>query len=490
MEIRRELSYNEIKTYHGKRKDCIMSELFSADFMLHNETGKRLYHRYAAQMPIYDYHCHVSPQEIWEDKAYDNITQVWLYGDHYKWRLMRAMGFDESVITGDPTRPADEQSDYERFLAFAKTVPMCLGNPMYHWTHMELKAYFGINEELNEQSAPAIWAKTKEMLQNGLTVRKIIEQSNVAVICTTDDPVDSLIYHQKIRAEGKLKTRVLPAFRPDKALRPTADYLHQLGEAADVAIHDFASLTEALDRRIAYFHDNGCRISDHAFGAVPYREATAAELDAIVAAVLGGESLSDDRSDALQTALMLHLGQQYARLGWTMQLHLAALRNNNTTMFRRLGPDTGFDSMDDCLYARPLAKLLDGIAQTELPRTILYSLNPRDNYMLGAMIGNFQGGGIAGRVQLGSGWWFNDQRDGMEDQLRTLANLGLLPKFVGMLTDSRSFLSYTRHDYFRRILCNLIGQWVEHGEYIADEARLGAMVQDICFRNAESYFRL
>lgn len=460
-----------------------MGTLLTEDFMLHNETGKRLYHQYAAQMPIYDYHCHVSPKEIWEDQSYENITQVWLYGDHYKWRVMRAMGIDESYITGD-------RSDYERFLAFAKAVPYCLGNPMYHWTHMELKTYFNINEELNEETAPMIWEKTKEILKNGLTVRKIIEQSNVAVICTTDDPIDSLDDHRKIREEGKMKTKVLPAFRPDKALRPTADYLHQLEDAAGVSITDFASLTDALDHRMMYFHENGCRVSDHAFGTVPFRPAEPAELDKAVAAVLRGELLSDEQSESLQTMLMLHLGEMYAKLGWVMQLHMAALRNNNTKMFRQIGPDTGFDSIDDCLIARPLSRLLDAISEKELPRTILYSLNPRDNYMLGTMLGNFQGGGIAGRVQLGSGWWFNDQRDGMTEQMKALANLGLLPKFIGMLTDSRSFLSYTRHDYFRRILCNLIGQWVEDGEYIHDEARLGKIVQDICYNNAAAYFRL
>ena len=460
-----------------------MSAFLTEDFMLRNETGKQLYHQYAAQMPICDYHCHVNPKEIWADQAYENITQVWLYGDHYKWRLMRAMGFDESYITGG-------KSDYERFLAFAKTVPNCLGNPMYHWTQMELKTYFGVEEELNEETAPAIWEKANAVLQNGLTVRKIIAQSNVSHICTTDDPADSLIYHQKLRAEGKMETKVLPAFRPEKAMNPTAEYLHRLSEAANVDIHDFASLMDALERRMTFFHENGCRISDHSFGAVPAHAAEPAALDAMIAAVLRGETLTEAQTEGLQAAMMQRLGRAYARLGWAMQLHITALRNNNTRMFQKLGPDTGFDSMDDCLQARALSTMLNGLAATdELPKTIVYSLNPRDNYMLAAMIGNFQGG-AAGKMQLGSGWWFNDQRDGMEAQMRALANLGLLPKFVGMLTDSRSFLSYTRHDYFRRILCNLIGQWVENGEYPANMPRLGSMVQDICYRNALAYFQI
>ncbi len=460
-----------------------MSELLNADFMLKNETGKMLYHKYAAQMPIYDYHCHVSPQEIWEDKAYENITQAWLYGDHYKWRLMRAMGFDETYITGG-------QSDYDRFLAFAKTVSYCIGNPMYHWTHMELKTYFGINEELNEESAPAIWEKANAVLQNGLTVRKIIEQSNVALVCTTDDPADSLIYHQKIKEEGKMKTKVLPTFRPEKAMNPTKEYLATLSEAAGVKITNFTTLMEALDKRMDYFHENGCRISDHSFGDIPFRKATTRELNAIIAAVLKGKTLAKKEIQALQTMMMLHLGRGYAKRGWAMQLHIAALRNNNTRMFNQLGADKGFDSIDDGLFARPLSRLLDGLAETdELPKTILYSLNPRDNYMLATMIGNFQGG-MAGKMQLGSGWWFNDQRDGMEEQMKALANLGMLSRFVGMLTDSRSCLSYTRHDYFRRIMCNLVGKWVEEGEYPLNEARLGQIVQDICYNNAVAYFDL
>ncbi|MBQ9082526.1 MAG: glucuronate isomerase [Clostridia bacterium] len=460
-----------------------MSELLTADFMLKNETGKMLYHKYAAKMPIYDYHCHVSPQEIWEDKAYENITQAWLYGDHYKWRLMRAMGFDESYITGG-------QSDYDRFLAFAKTVSYCIGNPMYHWTHMELKTYFGINEELNEESAPAIWEKANAILQGGLTVRKIIEQSNVAVVCTTDDPADSLIYHQKIKEEGKMKTKVLPTFRPEKAMNPTKEYLETLSEASGIKITNFVTLMQALDNRMDYFHENGCRISDHSFGDIPFRKASLHELNIMVSFVLRGGELGKRQKQALQTMMMLHLGRGYAKRGWAMQLHIAALRNNNTRKFNELGADKGFDSIDDGLFARPLSHLLDALAMTdELPKTILYSLNPRDNYMLATMIGNFQGG-MPGKMQLGSGWWFNDQRDGMEEQMRALANLGMLSRFVGMLTDSRSFLSYTRHDYFRRIMCNLIGKWVEEGEYPHNEARLGQIVQDICYNNAEAYFNL
>lgn len=453
------------------------------DFMLHNETAKTLYHQYAETTPIFDYHCHVSPKEIWEDQSYENITQAWLYGDHYKWRLMRAMGIDESYITGG-------KSDYERFLAFAGTVPYCIGNPMYHWVHMELQRYFGITEELNPETAPQIWEKTQAVLQGGLTVRKIIEQSRVACLCTTDDPADSLEYHRRLASDRTMLTRVLPAFRPEKALNPNRDYFERLGEAAGIAITGCDTLLQALYTRLDWFHRNGCRLSDHSFSSVPWRPADAASVEADVARVLSGEPLQGEALERYQTWLMLWLGREYAARGWTMQLHLAALRNNSRRMFDRLGPDTGFDSIHDCLLAQSLSHFLNALDETdELPQTIFYSLNPRDNAMLAALAGDFQGG-VPGKMQLGSAWWFNDQRDGMEEQLRVVANLGLLSKFVGMLTDSRSFLSYTRHEYFRRILCNLIGGWVEAGEYPDDLPRLGGMVQDICYHNAVKYFHM
>ncbi len=458
-----------------------MKPFMDEDFMLHSDTAKTLYHTYAEKMPICDYHCHVPPAQIEEDTAFENLTRIWLYGDHYKWRLMRTMGIDERYITGDA-------SDYERFLAFAKTVPYCVGNPMYHWTHMELKTYFGITEELNEQTAPTIWERANEVLRGGLTVRKIIKMSGVTHICTTDDPVDDLRHHRAIRGEGAMSAKVLPAFRPDKVLRPDRAYLVKLSEVSGVEIRDYGSLLAAVDNRIAFFHENGCRVSDHAFQAPPFRRMDTEGLDRVVAAYLSEDPVPDTDSEAFQTELMLHLAHRYSELGWTMQLHMAALRNNNTRMFRMLGPDTGYDSIDDVGIARPLSALLDAMDQeNDLPKTILYSLNPKDNYVLATMLGNFQRD-IPGKLQLGSGWWFNDQRDGMEEQMCALANLGLLSRFVGMLTDSRSFLSYTRHDYFRRILCNLIGSWVEAGEYPANLDRLGKIVQDICYHNAVNYF--
>lgn len=453
------------------------------DFLLQSTTAKKLYHDYAEKMPIYDYHCHVSPKEIWEDRKYENLTQAWLYGDHYKWRLMRAMGMDESLITGGA-------GDYERFCAFAETVPCCIGNPMYHWVHLELKRFFGIEEELTPETAPQIWEKTKQVLNSGLTVRKMIEQSNVAIVCTTDDPVDSLEYHRKLATDGSFRTRVLPAFRPDKALAPTLEYLKKLSDASGIQVCSCETLLKALSSRMDWFQKNGCRLSDHSFACIPWRPASESAVDADFATVFSGETLAGEALERYQTWLMLWLGCEYARRGWTMQLHLNALRNNSTRRFEQLGPDAGFDSINDRLLAPNLSAYLDALDRTEqLPKTIFYSLNPNDTMMLAAMAGNFQGG-TPGKMQVGSAWWFNDQRDGMEDQLKTVANVGLLSKFVGMLTDSRSFLSYTRHEYFRRILCNLIGGWVENGEYPNDMERLGAMVQDICYQNAVNYFQM
>ena len=458
-----------------------MKKFMDEDFMLQNDTAKILYHEYAAKMPIYDYHCHVIPSQIKDDTSFDNITQVWLYGDHYKWRLMRTMGIDEKYITGNA-------SDYERFEAFAKTVPECIGNPMYHWVHLELKRYFGIDTELNEKTAPEIYERANAVLRGGLSVRKIIEQSNVTHICTTDDPIDDLENHRLIREDTTMHTKVLPAFRPDKVLRPTREYLEKLSEVSKVEIHNFEDIVCALEKRIEFFHENGCRLSDHAFQAPPFRRANTAELDRIVSLYMAGAPVSAEDAEAYQTELMLYLSHEYSKRGWTMQLHMAALRDNNTRMFKLLGPDTGFDSIDDVQIARPLSALLDAMEEAnELPKTILYSLNPRDNYVLATMLGNFAKD-IPGKLQLGSGWWFNDQRDGMEAQMKALANLGLFSKFVGMLTDSRSFLSYTRHEYFRRILCNLIGTWVEAGEYTSDLARLGEIVQNISYNNAVRYF--
>ncbi|MBQ8208258.1 MAG: glucuronate isomerase [Clostridia bacterium] len=398
------------------------------DFMLKNKTAKELYEA-VKDLPIIDYHCHISPKMIAENYKFKNAYELFLGGDHYKWRQMRTNGIDERYITGD----AD---DYEKWLAFAKTVPLLIGNPLYHWTHLELKRYFDIDEPLSEDTAKTIWDRVNECLAGEeYRVRGLIKMSNVEVICTTDAPYDTLEYHKQLK---DFETKVIPAFRPD---------LGKIG-------NDFPE-------RMDFFHENGCRLSDHAV-----------------------DSMDDDTIEKL-----VYLGEEYAKRGWVWQLHIGALRNNNTRMFEKLGPDTGFDSVNDFQVAEGLSKILNSLDKKDmLPKTILYTLNPKDNYVLGTMLGNFQGGGIPGKIQFGSGWWFNDQRDGMESQMKALANLGMISRFVGMLTDSRSFVSYTRHEYFRRIMCNLLGKWVEEGEYPADMKTLKNIAADISYYNAKNYF--
>jgi len=467
-----------------------MKPFLDQDFLLASETAKRLYHDYAERMPIIDYHCHLSPQEIWENKAYDNLTQVWLYGDHYKWRAMRANGVEERLVTG-----GEGVSDYDRFLAWAQTMPKTIGNPLFHWSHLELRRYFGIEEVLSESTAAAVWEKANAKLQgpNGWRVRDFIVRSGVEVVCTTDDPADSLEYHQKIRGLADFNVKVLPSFRPDKALeirRATfLPWLERLKEAAGAPVASYEELLGALEARAQFFHDTGCRVSDHALDVMGYAEATREEAAAVFAKALAGEAVSEEEERKYKSHTLVFLGRIYARLGWTMQYHINAARNNNTRMFAHLGPDTGYDSIGDSPVGEPLVRLLDALERDDaLPKTIVYSLNPNHLYVLGSAIGSFQGGGIPGKMQLGSAWWFNDTRDGMVEQLKALSNLGLLSRFVGMLTDSRSFLSYTRHEYFRRILCNLIGEWAENGEVPSDLALLGGMVQDISYNNAKRYF--
>jgi len=440
-------------------------------------------------MPIMDYHCHLNPKEIYENKQFKNITEIWLYGDHYKWRAMRSNGIDEKLITGDG-------SDYDKFLAFAKTVPMTLGNPLYHWVHLELQRYFGIQEVLNEKTAPAIWEKVNEMLKSdGFRVKDLIKKSNVKVICTTDDPIDSLEYHQKIKEDKEFGVKVLPAFRPDKGVEISRGFFlpwfEKLVEVNGKAINSYKEFLEALEGRINYFHENGCRISDHALDSVPYEEATLEEVEIIFAKALRKEILTLVETEKYRTFTLKFLSGIYTRLGWTMQFHMNAMRNNNTTMFNKLGADVGFDSINDSSVAYPLSRLLDSIEkESTLPKTILYSLNALDNDVIATMLGNFQGSGIQGKIQFGAAWWFNDTKEGMITQMKSLANLGLLSRFVGMLTDSRSFLSYTRHEYFRRILCNLIGEWVENGEFPKDMELLGNIVKGICYNNAKEYFKI
>jgi glucuronate isomerase len=457
------------------------------DFLLTNPTAKTLYHEYAAKMPIIDYHCHLIPREISDNRTFRNLTEAWLSGDHYKWRAMRAAGVEERFITGHAT-------DEEKFFAYARTLPQAVGNPLYHWSHLELRRYFGIDDIINEANAPAIWTKANERLSGpGFSARDFIIKSKVRVICTTDDPADSLEYHLKLREERSFPVKVLPSFRPDRALNIEMDgfpqYMRRLGESAGVAIARFDDLLVALEKRIAFFRQAGCVVSDHALDEVPYAEAGEREISDIFRKAMDGGSVSREEAWKYKTRLLIFLGKQYAKHGWAMQYHINAHRNNNSRMLSLLGPDTGYDAMNDTPVAHTLTRLLDALEKEEaLPKTILYSLNPTQNHLLAAIMGSFQGGGVPGKLQLGSAWWFNDTKEGMIAQMKALAEIGLLGRFVGMLTDSRSFLSYTRHEYFRRILCNLIGEWVEGGELPADEAWLGGIVQDICFNNANNYF--
>ncbi len=415
------------------------------------------------------------------------MTQIWLNGDHYKWRAMRTNGVAERYCTGDAT-------DWEKFEKWAETVPYTLRNPLYHWTHLELRSPFGIKDLLNKQSAKAIWDRCNEQLNaEGFSCRGIIEKANVHTICTTDDPVDTLEYHRSIKASG-FKVKVLPAWRPDAAMMVDApasfnSYVEKLEQAANCSISNFTEFLSTIDKRHQFFHENGCRLSDHGLDTAYAADYTGSEIAAIFLKVRSGKSLSQEEILQFKSAMLYEFGVMDHSRGWTQQFHLGALRNNNTRLFNQLGPDKGFDSIGDLEIARPLSKLLNRLdTENKLSKTILYNLNPRDNYMIATMTGNFQDGSIPGKIQFGSGWWFLDQKDGMEEQMKALSNLGLLSRFVGMLTDSRSFLSYPRHEYFRRILCNLLGNDVENGEIPADIQLLGKMVEDISFNNAEQYF--
>ena len=466
-----------------------MKPFLNEDFLLSTPTAKTLYHRYASEMPIVDYHCHVSPREIFEDRHFENITEVWLEGDHYKWRLMRSNGVEEHYITGSaPAR--------EKFQRFAETLPKAMGNPMYHWCHLELKNYFGYEGVLNGQTAQEVWDLTcAKLATERMGVRGLISRSNVAFVGTTDDPLDSLEWHAKIAADSTIKTVVAPSFRPDRALNIDKDgwraYIARLSSVSGVEIDGMETLEQALRLRMAHFDAHGCRASDHGLDHMVFQPASREEADRVVKAGLAGEAVTQQQAEALKTALLLFCAKEYARLGWVMQLHYNCLRNPNSAMFAKLGPDCGFDCIGPENGSKALVTLLDSLyAENALPRTILYSLDPGDNPFLDTLIGAFQGTECPGKLQHGSAWWFNDHQQGMRDQLTSLANLSLLGNFVGMLTDSRSFLSYTRHEYFRRILCDLLGSWVEKGEYPADIPALGKMVQDICCNNALRYFNL
>ena len=467
-----------------------MKPFLTEDFLLSTPTARTLYRDHAAKQPIVDYHCHIDPREIYEDRRFEDLAQLWLGGDHYKWRLLRANGVEEKYVTGDG-------DGWEKFRQFSAVLPRAVGNPMVHWCHLELKNYFGWEGFLSEDTAREVWDFCNEKLRNdpGFTARGFILRSHVEMVGTTDDPCDSLEWHEKLAADRDFPVKVCPTFRPDKALnlhKPGfADYIRRLGEAAGRTLSSLADVKDALSARIGYFADRGCRASDHGLDYVPFRRMPEAALNGAFRRAMDGGSVTIEESEAWQTELLLHCAAEYVRRGLVMQLHYSCLRNPNARAFAELGPDTGYDCVALTDSGGALAKLLDELERTDsLPRTILYSLNPGDNVFLDTLIGSFQGPGVPGKLQHGSAWWFNDNKAGMTEQLTSLANQSLLGNFVGMLTDSRSFLSYARHEYFRRILCELLGRWAENGEYPQDTALLGGLVEDVCCRNAKRYFRL
>ena len=463
-----------------------MKKFMDEDFLLTTETAKNLYHNYAEKLPIIDYHCHLSPQEIYEDVRYENITQVWLGADHYKWRQMRSNGVEEKYITGDA-------SDREKFQKWAETLEKAIGNPLYHWSHLELKKYFGYEGHLCGDTAQEVWDLTSEKLkQDNMSARGLILQSNVDTICTTDDPIDSLEWHRKIKEDG-FEVKVLPAWRPDKAMNiekaDFAQYIAKLAQVSGVEIKDFDSLIEALKNRMDFFAENGCTVSDHGLEYVMYEIYEPAEVNEIVKTRLSDGVLTKTEERKYKTAFMTALGREYAKKNWVMQLHYGVQRDLNKKVFNALGPDAGIDAINTYSSSIEMGQYLNALAiDDSLPKTIIYSLNPADNAAIGTVIGCFQDSSAVGKIQHGAAWWFNDHKTGMMEQMTSLANLGLLGNFVGMLTDSRSFLSYTRHEYFRRIMCELIGGWVENGEYPDDEKALKQIVEGISYYNCKNYF--
>ena len=463
-----------------------MKKFMDEDFLLTTETAKNLYHNYAEKLPIIDYHCHLSPQEIYEDVRYENITQVWLGADHYKWRQMRSNGVEEKYITGDA-------SDREKFQKWAETLEKAIGNPLYHWSHLELKKYFGYEGHLCGDTAQEVWDLTSEKLkQENMSARGLILQSNVDTICTTDDPIDSLEWHRKIKEDG-FEVKVLPAWRPDKAMNiekaDFAQYITKLAQVSGVEIKDFDSLIEALKNRMDFFAENGCTVSDHGLEYVMYESYEPAEVNEIVKTRLSDGVLTKTEERKYKTAFMTALGREYAKKNWVMQLHYGVQRDLNKKVFNALGPDAGIDAINTYSSSIEMGQYLNALALDDsLPKTTIYSLNPADNAAIGTVIGCFQDSSAVGKIQHGAAWWFNDHKTGMMEQMTSLANLGLLGNFVGMLTDSRSFLSYTRHEYFRRIMCELIGGWVENGEYPDDEKALKQIVEGISYYNCKNYF--
>lgn len=463
-----------------------MKKFMDENFLLESESARKLFNAYAKDEPIFDWHCHLSAREIFENKPASDLCELWLSGDHYKWRMMRSAGIEEKYITGNA-------EPFEKFKAFSKALTLSAGNPLFHWSHLELQRYFGIYDVLSEDTAEKIWNESKEKIQGGgFTPRELILRSNVFALCTTDDPADSLEWHSKLK-ESDFPVKVLPAFRPDKAINAEthdfAAYLKLLSEAAEIEIDSFEKLTAALKKRLLFFKSLGAVACDQSVAAVPFAPAEEQEVEAVFQKLSKNEKVTENELEKYKTALLLFLGREYAKEGLVTELHLGAMRNNNSRAFAALGADTGFDSIDDPRQAQKLSRFLDALDKDGLlPKTILFNLNPKDNFVLASMLGNFQSAEAKSKLQFGSAWWFNDNIDGMTAQLKALANLGVLGCFVGMLTDSRSFLSYPRHEYFRRILCNLLGSWVENGLYPYDEKALEKIIRGICFENAKEYF--
>ncbi len=464
-----------------------MKKFLDENFLLSNKTAQQLYHGYAKDMPIIDYHCHLSPEQIAKDHQFKNLTQVWLYGDHYKWRAMRTNGVDESYCTGD-------KSDREKFEQWAATVPYTLRNPLYHWTHLELQRYFGVTDILNAESAAKIYDTCTALLQTKeYSVKNLLRKMKVACVCTTDDPIDSLEYHIQLKKEG-FEIPILPAFRPDQAMNVSSAgnfnaYVKKLETITGISVSSFDDFLFALQNRHDFFASIGCKVSDHGLEEMYADDFTGSEIDTIFNKIHSGKQLNETEQRKFKSAMLIHFAEWDWEKGWVQQFHLGALRNNNPRMLQQLGPDTGWDSIGDFSQARALSAFFAKLdTDNKLARTIVYNLNPADNELMATMIGNYNDGSIAGKIQFGSAWWFLDQKDGMVKQLNALSNMGLLSRFVGMLTDSRSFLSFPRHEYFRRILCNLFGEEIENGELPNDIEWVGKVVQDICFYNARAYF--
>ena len=464
-----------------------MKKFMDKDFLLDTDTAKKLFHDYAENMPICDYHCHLSPKEIYENEQPSDISQLWLSGDHYKWRAMRSCGVDEKYCTGDA-------SPKEKFVKFGETLQYCIGNPLYHWAHIELQRYFGIDTPLNKKTAAEIYDRANDVIKNGdFRPQTLITKSNVKYVCTTDDPIDDLKYHKLLKEVKDFNCNVLPSFRPDKALNIQADgfgeYIKALENAAETKIESYTDVISALEKRCDYFDSVGCKVSDQAFEYVPYSPADDEEINKIFKKAMNGEKITDCESDKYKTPIIIALGKKYHQLGWAMEVHIGAIRNNSSRMFAKLGADTGFDSVGDKEIAKNLSRFLDALdSENSLPKTILFNLNDKGNTVLATMLGNFQGTEADSKVQYGPAWWFLDTMDGMTAQMKSLGNLGVLGKFIGMETDSRSFTSYGRHEYFRRIMCRLLGRWVEDGWYANDSDVLKEIVQGISYNNAIKYF--